>query len=191
MKYVYFWKPSEAFGQFSQWYSSKFRDINGVEYRCAEQYMMYQKALLFKDTEIADKILKTNIPAEIKALGRQIKNFDDKIWDKYKFITVVTGNYYKFSQNDELQSILLDTRDKVLAEASPYDTIWGIGIAAVYNESIFVNPLPNEQDHWKGQNLLGEALMTVRNMLKYIRESQKPKQEFDSSINKELGILGN
>lgn len=154
---IYFWKVNEPYGIFSQWYKSDFIDCCGIKFNCAEQYMMYHKANLFNDKEIAEKILKEKDPKNIKALGRKIKNFDQQEWDKKKFYIVVNGNYYKFSQNPKLKSILLDTNDEIIAEASPLDTIWGIGI----DEKSAQNG-----DKWQGENLLGKALVVVRNMIK-------------------------
>ncbi len=47
----------------------------------------------------------------------------------------------------------------MLGEASPVDNIWGIGMAKA-DENIY-NP-----ERWKGENLLGFALMEVRDELK-------------------------
>ena len=121
--------------------------------------MMGQKALLFDDKELFEKILMENHPKTIKALGRQVSNFDGKEWDKIKYKIVVDGNFYKFSQNNEMLEILQSTNDKILVEASPYDKIWGVGLDK-NNEKIY------DPNYWRGENLLGFALMEVRDVLK-------------------------
>lgn len=141
---------------FSQWYGCKFIDDENIEYCSAEQYMMAKKAKLFVDNVMYDKIMESTDQKEIKQLGRKIKNFDDKTWDVHKYMIVVLGNYYKFSQNKDLLDILKNTGNMILAEASPYDNVWGIGISSA-------QAMKGVQ--WKGQNLLGNALMEVRSML--------------------------
>ena len=155
---IYFWKTTDKYGVFSQWYPSEFIDFEGVKYSSAEQYMMYQKALLFQDKETAQEILKENNPKNIKALGRKIKNFDEKVWNDKKLCIVIMGNYHKFSNNVEMGELLLSTGDELIAEASPVDKIWGIGI----DEQNAINGAD-----WRGENLLGKSLIVVRNLIKY------------------------
>lgn len=157
-KYCYFWlnKGNKAF--LSQWYDSEFK-VDGVTYSNAEQYMMAQKALTFNDKIIYNKILHTIDPKEIKALGRKVKNFNESVWDSEKRDVVYKGTYAKFSQNEDLKKKLIATGDDILVEASPYDTIWGIGL----KES---DPLARKRETWKGQNLLGDILVEVREKLK-------------------------
>lgn len=152
-QYLFFWN-----GPFSQWYRSKFV-AEGIEFCTAEQYMMYQKAVLFSDWRIADEILLTKEPKEQKALGRKVFGFDPEIWNAHARDIVTTGNYAKFTQNERLKGIILDSGDKILVEASPYDKIWGIGLDV---ETAKVTPV----DQWKGTNWLGECLMQVRYMIK-------------------------
>ncbi|OCG77517.1 hypothetical protein A9G44_04670 [Gilliamella sp. Occ4-3] len=121
--------------------------------------MMYSKALLFKDIESANAILSIPSSKMQKKLGQTVRNFDENIWNKHKKEIVFEGNYAKFSQNDELKKYLLSTKDKVLAEASPYDKIWGIGLS-IDDEMRF------NMAKWRGKNLLGEVLMQVRKALK-------------------------
>lgn len=150
----------------SQWWKSDFCD--GIDnYCCMEQYMMAEKARLFKDDEILEQILKSNNPKQIKELGRKIKNFNEDVWKRIRYSIILNGNFAKFLQNEELMEFLLQTKNKVLVEASPYDRIWGIGMS-VDNKNIN-NPLL-----WKGQNLLGFALMEVRDEL--IRTCQNYKK---------------
>ena len=161
-KYVFFW-GHKKFNEItntclSQWYECKFT-VDGVEYHTAEQYMMAQKAVLFGDKEVLQKIMSADNPAVYKSLGRQIRNFDENIWNEHKFQIVVNGNTAKFSQNPELLDFLLKTGDRILVEASPYDRIWGIGLAKDTPE--IENPFK-----WKGENLLGFALMEARERLK-------------------------
>lgn len=161
-KYMFFWGHKEnkkvTKACFSQWYECKFT-VDGVEYHTAEQYMMAQKAVLFGDKEVLQKIMSADNPAVYKSLGRQIRNFDEKIWNEHKFQIVVNGNMAKFSQNPELLDFLLKTGDRILVEASPYDRIWGIGKSK--DDFDIENPFK-----WKGENLLGFALMEVRENLK-------------------------
>lgn len=162
LKYIFFWGHHEKENKitktcFSQWYNCRFI-ADGVEYHTAEQYMMAQKALLFHDEEVLQKIMQADNPAVYKKLGREIRNFDGKQWDEHKYQIVVNGNLAKFSQNQDLLDFLLKTGDRILVEASPYDRIWGIGMA---------KDAPNIENpfFWKGSNLLGFALMEVREKL--------------------------
>ena len=157
-EFEFFWN-----GPFSQWYGSKFVKY-GLEFNCCEQYMMFKKAELFNDSEMMSKIMKSNNPKDQKAFGRLVKNFDEKIWNEHAENIVYDGNYAKFSQNPKLLKSLLDTNDKLLVEASPYDKIWGIGL----NESDARKTLP---ENWKGLNLLGKILTKVRDDLIIIKPS--------------------
>jgi len=148
-KYVFFWD-----GIYSQWYQSPMT-IDGITYVTAEQYMMHQKALLFGDTEIADKILLTSHPRDQKELGRSVKNFDKTKWDESCFDIVLKGNINKFSQNEELKNEILSTGDRKFCEASPFDLIWGCGLGEN-------NPLIDDEINWIGKNLLGKVLDKVK-----------------------------
>ena len=160
--FIFFWghKKGKKIGKtcFSQWYEIEF-EVDGHRYNCAEQYMMAQKAWIFKDYEIFGKILDSTDPKEIKALGREVKNFDSKIWNQHKFGIVVKGNLAKFGHNPELKDFLLSTGNKIIVEASPYDKVWGIGMKDGTHG--IDNP-----GNWKGENLLGFALMEVRDELR-------------------------
>lgn len=143
---------------FSQWWMSSFK-VDEIEYKSAEHFMMAKKAALFGDFEIRNQIIKANSPADVKKLGREVKNYNDAIWLESRYEIVKTGNFYKFSQNPELKKFLLSTDEKVLVEASPVDAIWGIGLASDHKNA-------NNPKEWKGLNLLGFALMEVRDELK-------------------------
>jgi len=148
-QFTFFWS-----GIFSQWYTAPFI-INGIPYNCAEQYMMQQKALTFNDFEIALKVMCTKNPREQKALGRQVKNFKMIKWAEVARDIVYTGNYAKFTKNPELYEQLIATQGTTLVEASPKDTLWGIGLAED-------DPRALNRETWLGKNWLGEVLTKVR-----------------------------
>lgn len=155
-KYVYFWSVNDIdYGCFSQWYKTEFEE-NDVWFNCSEQYMMAKKALLFGDYEVYEKIMKTDSPKNMKALGRKIKGFDPKLWNNHRYEIVLCGNMLKFGYDAELLEKLQETGDAIIAEASPYDKIWGIGMKKRKGLT--------EKD-WCGDNLLGKVLMEVRKFL--------------------------
>lgn len=136
-KFTFFWETENPF---SQWHLSNFKGTvysivnkellpdefsEELEFSSAEQFMMYNKALLFLDREYAR--------SEI----------------------VLRGNRLKFSQNEELKYELLQTEGTTLVEASPYDTIWGVGLRE--NDERIKN-----RQTWQGLNLLGEILTEIR-----------------------------
>lgn len=114
--------------------------------------------MLFGDVEIAQKIIETDDPAEHKRLGRLVRNFSEAIWEQVRFDIMVVGLYEKFRQNPNLAKALLDTCGTSLVEASPFDKIWGIGLAAS-------DPRAQDRSTWLGLNLLGQVLDKVREML--------------------------
>ncbi len=156
-KVICFHNPDEANGYLSNWYLSNFC-VGNIRYSSMEQYMMYQKALLFDDTEIAGQILGTDDVGKIKALGRSVRNYEDVIWNGMRQLIVYQGLVEKFRQNAELKEKLLNTQGRILAECAVQDRIWGIGLS-MKDERRF------DMDKWQGQNLLGFSLMRVRTML--------------------------
>lgn len=155
---VCFHNPEEINGYLSNWYLSDF-SVDGIQYSSMEQYMMYQKALLFQDMEIAKQILNTSNVGKIKALGRSVKNYEDVIWNGMRQIIVYQGLLQKFQQNTELKEKLLATQEHLLAECAVQDKIWGIGLSIKDERRLHL-------DKWQGQNLLGFSLMRVRSALK-------------------------
>lgn len=162
--FLFFWKTAEIY---SQWHPSVFVDTlwdkgatyGYTRYTTAEQYMMAEKARLFNDEEVLDKILSEDDPRKLKALGRQVKNYDNLIWIENRYNIVRKGNFLKFSQNERLRDELLKTDNLTLVEASPDDTIWGIGMAEDH-------PDITNSGKWMGHNLLGIALGDVRGGLR-------------------------
>jgi ribA/ribD-fused uncharacterized protein len=163
---VYFWghtpNPKKMTAAcFSQWYDCYF-EVDGIQYHTTEQYMMASKARLFGDEEVFREIMEADSPFDYKKLGRKIRGFEQTLWDARKYDIVVEGNKAKFGQNRDIREFLLSTGEALLAEASPYDKIWGIGLDRE-------TALKGTAEQWQGENLLGCALMEVRD---WLRESQ-------------------
>lgn len=157
-KVIGFHNPQERNGYLSNWYLSDFI-VNGIKYSSMEQYMMHQKAVVFKDKEVANQILETTDVGKIKALGRSVKNYKEVVWNGVRQIIIYQGLLQKFIQNETLKEQLLVTGNHILAECVVRDKIWGIGLSMTDEKR-------HDMREWKGQNLLGFALMQVRNELK-------------------------
>jgi ribA/ribD-fused uncharacterized protein len=142
----------------SNWHPARFV-VNGVWFVNNEQFMMYCKAKLFKEEEVARKIMQTDSPRVHKSLGRQVRAFREDVWNAKREMYVCKGCFAKFSQNPAMKDFLLATGDTELVEASPYDKIWGVGLAAT-------DPRIYDKANWQGLNLLGECLMQVREDLR-------------------------
>ena len=164
IKYLLFWghQPSQEStitkSCLSQWWLADFV-VADITYRSSEHWMMAEKARLFGDENTLAMILAAKSPAEAKKLGRTIQRFEPEVWEARKVDIVITGNLHKFSQNPSLRQFLLSTNDRVLVEASPVDAIWGIGLAADSADAA-------DPARWQGPNLLGFALMEVRDQLR-------------------------
>jgi ribA/ribD-fused uncharacterized protein len=159
LKYLFFWsdQPGRAgvdTSCLSQWYDAPFM-IDGCRYPTAEHYMMAEKAALFGDEEVRARILEAPHPGAAKALGRQVRGFDEERWLVQRFAVVVRGSEAKFGQHPALGRFLRETGTRILVEASPVDPVWGIGLAQQDERA-------RDPNQWRGLNLLGFALMQVR-----------------------------
>ncbi len=157
MDIICFHNPDEENGYLSNWYLSEFT-IDEITFSSMEQYMMYKKALCFHDMDTANQILATDDVSKIKALGRLVRNYNESYWNGVRQIIIYNGLLAKFSQNEDLKEQLKATGNAILAECAVRDKIWGIGLSMKASKRL-------DRDQWKGQNLLGYALMMVRESL--------------------------
>ena len=130
-------------------------NIDGITYQCVEQYFTAEKARTFHDHHTVSRIMDSDKPSEMKYLGKTTKGFNQKTWDEKASTVMLNGLRAKFQQNQKIQDKLVSTDDKLLAEASKNDNVWGIGLA-MSDENAF------NKDKWQGRNQLGNLLMKVR-----------------------------
>ena len=157
MSVVCCYNPNEENAYLSNWYPSPFT-VEKKNFSSMEQFMMYRKAICFGDEAVAKNILSTDDASQIKALGRQVKNYDEHIWNGIRQIVVYKGLLAKFLQNEDLKDRLKSTGEAILAECAVKDLIWGVGLS-------MKDPNRFDKTKWKGQNLLGYTLMMVREYL--------------------------
>jgi len=154
----FFWKETALSpGCLDQFWPAPFV-IAGVTYPSAEHWMMAEKARTFGDEDALQTVLAARTPQAAKSAGRAVRGFSEGRWMEVRYEIVVAGNLAKFSQHDDLRRYLLATGRRVLVEASPLDRVWGIGLAE--DDQRATSP-----SRWKGLNLLGFALMDVRDQL--------------------------
>ena len=154
---VFFHKPSEPYGFLSNWYSSPF-DLDGVHFSSAEQFIMYQKCMIFGDEESAYRVLGTKDTKEQQYIGRTAKGYVSKIWAGVRQVVALRALMAKFEQNEDLKQKLLETGDAILVECARTDKIWACGIRLDDDKRF-------DAANWDGENILGFALMEVRKRL--------------------------
>ena len=175
-KYIFFYGHHPRYGDkhyLSNWCPSPFVSEEELEledephvYENNEQYMMAEKARLFNDSFALEQIMSSNDPSVQKSWGRKVEGFDKDKWEEIARKVVFKANYAKFSQHEDWKKQLLDTGNKVIVEASPYDRIWGIGLGCTDSRAL-------DPEQWRGTNWLGEAIMEVRDILRQLES--KPR----------------
>jgi hypothetical protein len=143
---------------FSNFHKCKFV-YKDVVWKSSEQCFMAMKAKHFKDEESYKRILESTTPKEAKDLGRKVKNFNSS-WNIVSESIMFDIVLAKFSQNDDLRSLILsdEFKGKKFVEGSPSDKKWGVGMR-------WDNPKIDDESNWKGSNLLGKVLDKVREQL--------------------------
>ena len=157
-KMICFHDPDKEYGFLSNWYLSDFIE-DGRLYTSVEQYLTYGKAVAFKDEEMQQAILATHDVAEIKKYGRQVKGYNETVWNGLRQLVLYRGLGLKFSQNAELKQKLIDTGNDMLVECARADKVFACGIS-------MKDPMRLDMSKWSGKNLLGFALMDLREQLK-------------------------
>ena len=155
---VFFRHPGEPGGWMSNWFLSPFT-VDGTAFSSMEQYIMYRKCRLFGDDAHAAAVMQTDEPGEQRAIGRQAEGYQETVWAGIRQAVAFRGLYAKFSQNEVLKELLLGTGDAIIVECVGIDTVWSCGYW-------LENDARLDLSRWRGQNILGFALMEVRNALR-------------------------
>ena len=121
--------------------------------------MMAETVRLFTDHRAVELIMSSADPSTYKRIGRGVRNFDSAVWDKGKQTAVLVGTNAKYTQNPAVKNHLLSTGNKRLADASPLDPVWGIGLRAD-------DPRANDTRPWRGKQYFGEAHFAVRESIR-------------------------
>ncbi len=140
-------------------------NVKGINFPTSEHYYQYAKSVTLGDAATAAEILAEPDPALAKRLGDKVER-DAKehnssalqVWTKEREDHMLAGLLSKFSQNPALAKYLLDTKETVLAEASPSDRYWGTGVSLRLDDAC-------KSSSWTGSNRLGVLLQRVRSDL--------------------------
>ena len=153
---IYFYGLKNKFDYMSNFYKTKFTDKNNIQYNCSEQYFMYHKCKTFDpdNTLLLESILTETSPTKIKKYGREVQNFNDTIWKEKRYNIMLEAIRLKFNQNEIIKQKLIETKSKILYEASKNDKIWGIGF---YDKDAILITDKSKL----GQKLLGNALIKI------------------------------
>ena len=108
---IYFFTPKcEKYGYLSNFYKTNLVEEVDEEtdklFNCSEHYFMYYKCLTFDPTnsELLEKIYYEESPYKVKKLGRQVKNYDEKIWSEKRYSIMINALRLKFTQNETIKA---------------------------------------------------------------------------------------
>ena len=166
---VLFYRPGGKYGVFSNFslqirpFSffgegtpvAQFIDKPAHEFYFSEKPLMLCKAATFGDDESFEAILEAKTPIEVKRLGRGVKDYDEDYWEEWREWYMYEILKQKFGSCPRLLHTLLQTGDRLIAEASLTDSVWGIGLSMNHEDAM-------QPSRWRGRNLLGNALMRTR-----------------------------
>ena len=180
---LYFYHQNEEHCHMSNFYMSRFSDEQGVAFLCTEQYLMKKKQELFdpENERLAENIMNSRYPQNIKEFGRQVNNFSEEVWRENRTDIMEAGLRMKYMQNDDIGELLLNTGSCPLYEAAANDRIWGIG----FNKHTLMTSIPPIAVEAYGLNLLGEALQKIRAELK--RDQMTGGRPIEECASKESG----
>lgn len=136
--------------------------VENKTYNCVEQFIQADKASSCDDDRANFRIMNTNDPREMKQIGSRLNNFIEQKWENERSqLAIYTAVYAKFSQNENLKTLLLNSGEKILFEACRDET-WGCGVS-------FNHPGVLDTAQWRNQGGL------MKDTLARVREELKPK----------------
>jgi ribA/ribD-fused uncharacterized protein len=142
-------------------------EFKGTIYNSAWQAIAAEIAKSFNDQENLNKIMLAESPDAIDYSVDDVpgdKEVNETKWADLTKQLLYDVNLAKFNQYPELAARLLETRSAQLGAYEPDDNLIGIGISLDNIQSR--NPVS-----WTGQNLLGKALMDIRDKIRVEKEA--------------------
>lgn len=128
-------------------------------YKSAEQAFQCKKARCANDTKKCREIMFSSSPDMHKQLGERVTGLNVADWNENKISYMKDILMAKFTQHVDLKGALLDTGNKIIAEANARDQFYAIGLPLTSDQAL-------NQGAWTGQNKLGELLMQIRDELR-------------------------
>ena len=141
--------------------------FNSSNYHSAQQAIYAEIAKEFNDEENLKMIMLAETPDEVQYELSDVPGDAEANETKWNDLTkqlLYDVNIAKFNQYPELAARLLETKNAVLGAYIPNDTLIGIGLSLDNFQS--KNPI-----NWTGQNILGKALMDIREKIRSEKES--------------------
>ena len=136
-------------------------EIDGQEFVCNEQYIVYEKAMLFNDLPTAAHVLSLHNPREMYNLGKRVNNFDPEVWRTKRDGIVRKCNEVKYKTHEQAKIELMDTGDRTIGEATT-DLHWGVGMT-IMNADIM------DVELWDGENSMGKILQDIRHDIRSLK----------------------
>lgn len=123
---MFVWQRSSCFPQWAPSCAA----VESISYLCDETFFAGEKSRLFRDDKTFQHIVHVSGPRLHQPYGRYIRNFDIAVWEREQENMVLVASCAKFAQTPAMRTNVLDTGDKLVAEASHFEFIWGIGYRA-------------------------------------------------------------
>lgn len=143
-KVINFYNTPDDYGYFCN-FSDHPIVLDGKTWPTAEHYF---QAMKFEDEGLQEKIRLAKGPGASKAEGNDRNKPLRQDWEQIKYAVMKKALAAKFTQHLDLYTNLMDTGSAIIVERTENDAIWGDG------------------GDGRGTNLLGKALMDVREFLR-------------------------
>jgi len=142
-------------------------EFNGTMYNSAYQAIAAEIAKSFNDQDNLQKIMIAETPDDVNYTLANVPGdaeINETKWNDLTKQFIYDVNIAKFNQYPELAARLLETKNATLGAYIPDDNLIGIGLSIDNIQA--KNPV-----NWTGQNLLGKALMDIRQKIRSEQEA--------------------
>lgn len=116
---------------------------------------------------------------DIRWHGRRVQNFNAEAWKEKCRSIMLDGVMHKFTQNPDLLDRLMATGNRILAQASSWDHLWGIGLSPRHPDAF-------RPSSWPGSNWLGGILAQVRDLFR--PSSEESNEDVDDDAEEDMDV---